>query len=134
MLVPGGTSLANHHVIHALTQFGGPVVTEFPVYDCISAAVRVSRASNALECGSAAAVRIQRLPERNFQIVLAEWTAMLATARPRLVVLSNPHNPSCVALENMPELLAAVDAHNAGIRDPAQQCYVLVDEVIMNDD
>ena len=105
------------------------VLVEWPVYDCLEAAARVSRADNATAIGHDPAFRISRRPENNFQVDLGEWTQALSEHTPRLIVLSNPHNPSGVQLHNLPALLAAVDAHNATMAESHKHTLVIVDEV-----
>ena len=127
VLVCGGTSLANHYVINAMLHDGGLTVVEFPAYDPLEAACRVSHADNAKDIGTSPAYRIARSAP-DFQISEEEWVSVLHTLAPRLIIVSNPHNPSGICIRNIATLLAHVDHFNMG-RPAGQQTYVLVDEV-----
>ena len=126
----GGTSQANALVISALVHKGGRVLAEDPIYEPLVAAVRTTHADNWRTIGGASPEwRVPRRPEDNFQIRLEEWKACLST-RPRLILLTQPHNPSGVYIQNLSDLLRAVETHNRDQNLAEDQCcYVLVDEV-----
>jgi len=105
-----GTSMANFLVMAALIQPGDVVLIEEPTYEPILAAARFLGA------------RIKRF-ERNAGSGTGLKPAMF-TARTKLVVLTNLHNPTCSELAE-PELQRIAElAKNANAR-------VLVDEVYL---
>ncbi|PRP76899.1 aminotransferase [Planoprotostelium fungivorum] len=117
LFINGGTSQANHHVVHALTQAGDVIVVEHPVYDPLTEASRITRCK--IET-------LTRRPEDDFQISGDRLRTILKDHNPRLIVISNLHNPSCVAVRNMEELLSVLREHNEGKDRPS---LLVVDEV-----
>jgi hypothetical protein len=108
----GGCSGANFFACAALLEPGDEVLAETPLYDPLAAAAQLSGAT----------VRtFPRRFERGYDVDPAELADAL-TPRTRLVLLSNPHNPSGALLA--PGTLEAVGelAAERGI-------HVLVDEV-----
>jgi aspartate/methionine/tyrosine aminotransferase len=109
-----GTSLANHLAMAALIQPGDEVLIEQPTYEPLLALAHYLGAS------------IKRFPRRfadQFQVLPAEVERNLS-ARTRLIVLTNLHNPSGVLIPE--ESLRAVGelARRSG-------AHVLVDEVYL---
>jgi len=108
----GGCSGANFFACAALLEPGDEVLAESPLYDPLAAAAQLLGAS----------VRtFPRRFERGYDVDPAELADAL-TPRTRLVLLSNPHNPSGALLA--PGTLAAVGALAA-----ERGIHVLVDEV-----
>lgn len=109
-----GTSLANHLAMAALIQPGDEVLIEQPTYEPLLALARYLGAS------------IKRFPRRladQFQVLPAEVERNLS-ARTRLIVLTNLHNPTGALIPE--ESLRAVGqlARRSG-------AHVLVDEVYL---
>eukprot|EP01117_Protostelium_nocturnum_P020749 TRINITY_DN9520_c0_g1_i2.p2 TRINITY_DN9520_c0_g1~~TRINITY_DN9520_c0_g1_i2.p2 ORF type:complete len:377 (-),score=106.01 TRINITY_DN9520_c0_g1_i2:45-1175(-) len=117
LFINGGCSQANHHVVHALATKGDVIIVEHPVYDPL---VESSKATGS------SIVPLNRLPEEEFQIPSERFEELLKSHEPRLIVVSNLHNPSCVALENLEEMLHILEKFNEGRSRP---CYLVVDEV-----
>jgi aspartate/methionine/tyrosine aminotransferase len=107
-----GTSLANYLALAATTEPGDEILVEQPSYDPIlSAACYLG-----LEIK-----RFRRPAERNFQIDLEDLERNL-TARTRLIVITDMHNPSgALCPETVLRQIAAL-ARKSG-------AYVVVDEV-----
>jgi len=109
-----GTSLANHLAMAAVVEPGEEVLIEHPVYEPLLALARYLGAQ---------VTRFERRPAAGFRIEPQE-IARRISARTRLIVISNLHNPSG-ALTDEPTLDALRDiARQAGTR-------VLVDEVYL---
>jgi aspartate/methionine/tyrosine aminotransferase len=110
-----GTSMANHLVMAALLSPGDEVLIEKPAYAPL------------LEVGSylrANVVRFERRREAGFQIDTEELKRKI-TAKTKLVVVTNPHNPSGALVE---------DGVLRGIGEIAEKvgAQVLVDEVYLS--
>ncbi len=111
----GGCSGANFLVCAALLDAGDEVLIEHPAYDPLIAAAKMVGAQLTF---------FERPFEEGYAVNLDRVAAAL-TSRTRLVILSNPHNPSGVlASEDSLEEIARV-AGAAGI-------HVLVDEVYLD--
>ncbi|MGE5278709.1 MAG: pyridoxal phosphate-dependent aminotransferase [Acidobacteriota bacterium] len=109
----GGCSGANFLACAALLQAGDEVVVERPVYDPLVAAVRMLGARPRF---------FDRRPEEGFAIDLRSVEKAL-TASTRLVIVSNPHNPSGVlAASEEIEGLARL-AERAGVLVLADEVY-----------
>jgi hypothetical protein len=107
-----GTSLANHLALAATTEPGDEILMEQPGYDPMLNAARYL----GLEVK-----RFQRPAEKNFAIDLSDLEHNL-TARTRLVLITNMHNPSgALCPEEVLQGVAAL-ARKVG-------AYVVVDEV-----
>lgn len=107
-----GTSMANFLAMATVIERGDEVLIEQPAYDPLPAAA---------DYLGARVKRFSRGFERSFQIDLDELEGLL-TPRTRLIVITSPHNPSGVVVEQpalwkIGELAAEVGAR------------VLVDEV-----
>ena len=115
IVTANGTSMATFLAMAALIQPGDEVIFEQPTYEPILSAAQFLGAD---------IMRIARQPNQGFQIDLAELEAMV-TSRTRLIVVTNPHNPSS-ALTDQTGLTA--------IGDIAASCgaLVLVDEVYLD--
>ena len=113
-IVPAaGTSGANYLAFAALLAPGDEVLVEQPAYEPILAALQ------------ALGARIQRFERRfedGWRVDLDNLRAGLAGGRVRLVVLTNPHNPTGVLLESAEVREIARLAETAG-------ALLLVDEV-----
>jgi aspartate/methionine/tyrosine aminotransferase len=100
-----GTSMANFLALAAVLERGDEVLVEQPVYEPLLAALHYLGAE---------VKRFHRTPANGWQIDLDEVKQLL-TPRTRLLVLTSPHNPSGVAVEQTPlkqlgELAATVGA------------------------
>jgi aspartate/methionine/tyrosine aminotransferase len=107
-----GTSLANNLAFAATTEPGDEILVEQPTYELILSTARYL------------GLHIRRFPRRaenNFAIDLAEVERNL-TARTRLIVLCNLHNPSGA-------LVAESDLRVLGQLAERVGAYVVVDEV-----
>lgn len=112
--VSGGTSMANHLLMAALVQQGDEVLIEKPTYEPILALA---------DYFGARVARFSRRFEENYAIDLDDL-ARKVSARTRLIILTNLHNPSSVLVERetlrkIGELARTVGAH------------VMVDEVYL---
>src|SRR5262249_23557981 len=109
-----GTSMANHLAMAALLQPGDEVIIEHPPYDPMTAVA---------EYLGATIKRFARRFENGFQIDLREIEEIV-TARTRLIVLTNLHNPTGAFTD---------ESTLAGIGEIAKRAdaYVLVDEVYL---
>jgi aspartate/methionine/tyrosine aminotransferase len=107
-----GTSLANHLALAAATEPGDEILVEQPSYDPILSAAQYLGLQ---------IKRFRRPAERNFGIDLEDLERNL-TARTRLIVITNMHNPSgALCPETVLQEIAAL-ARKSG-------AYVVVDEV-----
>jgi len=107
-----GTSMANFLAMATVIERGDDVLIEQPVYDPLLSAASYLGAE---------VKRFSRSFENGYRIDVDELRQLI-TPRTRLIVITSPHNPSGVAVEQetlkqIGELAAAVGA------------YVLVDEV-----
>jgi len=110
-----GTSGANFLVCAALLRPGDDVLVERPAYDPLLAVPALLGAN---------VVRFERRFEEGFRLDLDRVAAAL-TPRTRLIVVTNPHNPTGV-LSGADELRALGDlAERHG-------CFVLADEVYLD--
>lgn len=110
-----GASGANFLVLAALLAPGDEVLIENPAYDPLLGAARLLGAK---------VTRFERRFEAGFAVD-PEHVAAAITPKTRLVVITHPHNPSGVALDDATlDALATVAAHH-GI-------YVLIDEVYLD--
>jgi aspartate/methionine/tyrosine aminotransferase len=110
-----GTSMANHLAMAALLKPGDEVLVEHPTYEPLLAVARYL---------GARVVRFTRSPERGFALEAAEVERAL-TPRTRLVVLTNPHNPSSALASDDTLRQIGELASRQGVR-------VLVDEVYLD--
>ena len=112
--ISGGTSMANHLAMAAAIEQGDEVLIEEPTYEPILALA---------EYFGAQVKRFPRSFENGYRIDV-EAIAALLTARTRLIVLTNLHNPSSVLVPE--ETLRRIGelARSVGAR-------VLVDEVYL---
>ena len=112
--ISGGTSMANHLAMAALLEHGDEVLIEQPTYDPLLAVANYLRAN------------IKRFPRRfedEFKIDIEELTKQI-TARTRLIVLTNLHNPSSALVDEATLRKIGKLAGKVGAR-------VLVDEVYL---
>jgi aspartate/methionine/tyrosine aminotransferase len=110
-----GTSMANHLVMASLIKPGDEVLIEHPTYELLLSTARFLRAE------------IRRFPrsfERGFLLDPAEIERSL-TARTRLIVLTNLHNPSGTLIDEATLSEVGAIARRVGAR-------VLVDEVYLD--
>jgi len=110
-----GTSMANHLVMAALLDPGDEVLIEAPAYEPLLAAARYIGAD---------VKRFARRPEDNFAVRPSEVERNLS-ARTRLVVLTNLHNPSSAHTDEDTLRQIGLMARGVGAR-------VLVDEVYLD--
>src|SRR5438046_2396490 len=110
--ISGGTSMANHLAMAALIGHGDEVLIEQPTYEPILAVA---------EYLGATIKRFPRSFDHAFRVDVDELARQI-TARTRLIVLTNLHNPSSALVDD--ETLRQIGelARTAGAR-------VLVDEV-----
>mmetsp|Transcript_13309 Transcript_13309/g.28653 ORF Transcript_13309/g.28653 Transcript_13309/m.28653 type:complete len:212 (+) Transcript_13309:132-767(+) len=118
--------MSHAQVIHSLlTEPNHTCMVESPAYEPLAAT-----ASAAAKRGSEAVVQLRReCQDGSFQFDSALLLEELRQRRPRLVVLTNPHNPTGRLVRNLPEIMKHVEEHNKGL-GAQEQCYVLVDEVM----
>lgn len=109
-----GTSGANFLALAALVEPGDEVLVERPTYEPILAALRFL---------GARVRRFERRFEAGWRPDPGEISSALAAGDPRLVVLTNPHNPSGVVLP--PAEMAEIGrlAEAAGARVLADEVY-----------
>jgi hypothetical protein len=110
-----GTSGANFLVCAALLQPGDDVVVEQPAYDPLLAVPRLLGAN---------LVRFQRRFEDGFRLDLDRVAAAI-TPRTRLIIVTNPHNPTGV-------LSDIVQMRALGDLAARRGCYVLADEIYLD--
>src|SRR6267378_7086182 len=112
--ISGGTSMANHLAMAAALEYGDEVLIEQPTYEPILAVARYFGAE---------IKRFSRSFENNFRVDVGEIAGQI-TARTRLIVLTNLHNPSSALVDD--ETLRRIGelARSVGAR-------VLVDEVYL---
>jgi hypothetical protein len=110
-----GTSGANFLVCAALLRPGDDVLIERPAYDPL-VAVPVMLGANPL--------RFERRFEDRFRLDLDAVAAAL-TPRTRLIIITNPHNPTGV-------LTDVGDMRRLGELAERHGCYVLADEIYMD--
>jgi aspartate/methionine/tyrosine aminotransferase len=111
----GGTSGANEYAFLLLLGSGDEALVEFPAYDILPNLARFTGASIA---------RFERRPENGWAVD-ADEIARLMTPRTKLIVLTNPHNPSGNLLDN--ETLTRIGEIAA-----RHGAHVLVDEVYLD--
>ena len=114
VVTAAGTTFANHLAVAALIKPGDEVLVEHPAYEPLLAVIRYLGAQ---------VKRFTRRFENGFQI-LPEELESLVTRNTRLIVITNPHNPSGVLIETETVKQIGEIARRAGTR-------VLVDEVYM---
>lgn len=107
-----GTSMANFLTMATLLEPGDEVLIEQPAYDPFLAAASHLGAN---------IKRFVRRFENGYKIDFDEFRAVISPST-KLIVLSNPHNPSGVALDWATFVAIAEQAAEVG-------AYVLVDEV-----
>ena len=112
IVIAQGTSMANFLTMATLLEHRDEVLIEQPTYDPFLAAASYLGAN---------INRFVRRFENGYQLDLDELKGLIS-ARTKLIVLSNPHNPSGVNINA--EMLAQV-----GDLAAAVGAYVLVDEV-----
>jgi aspartate/methionine/tyrosine aminotransferase len=110
-----GTSGANFLVCAALLRPGDDVLVERPAYDPLLAVPVMLGAS---------LVRFERRFEDGFRLDLDRVESAI-TQRTRLIILTNPHNPTGV-------LTGAGDLERLGRLAERHGCYVLADEVYLD--
>jgi len=110
-----GTSGANFLVCAAILQPGDDVLVERPAYDPLLAVPRLLGAN---------VIRFERRFEDGFCLDLDRVNGAM-TARTRLVIVTNPHNPTG-ALSNIDEMRAL------GTLAERWGCYVLADEIYLD--
>lgn len=110
-----GTSGANFLVCAALLRPGDDVVVERPAYDPLLAVPVMLGAS---------LVRFERRFEDGFRLDFDRLAAAL-TPRTRLIILTNPHNPTGV-------LTGVGDMRRLGELAERHGCFVLADEIYMD--
>ncbi len=115
IVLAGGTSGANFLVFAGLLRSGDEVLVERPGYDPLIAAA---------EAVGARVRRVDRIFDEGWQIDVSRIERALTPAT-RLIVLTNPHNPTGAFAD--PSLVEAIGklAERAGVR-------VLVDEVYLD--
>jgi len=114
--VAQGASGANFLAFAALVEPGDEVLVEQPTYEPLLAALTLLGA------------RIRRFPRRfedGYRPDLDTLRSELAQGRPRLVVLTDPHNPSGV-------LLPPEDLQEAARLTAAAGAHLLIDEVYLD--
>jgi aspartate/methionine/tyrosine aminotransferase len=106
-----GTSMANYLAIAAVVGAGDEVLVEHPAYEPL------------LDIPALLGVKVRRF-ERRFQVDIHSLAEQV-TPRTKLIILTNPHNPSGIL--EPPEVLREIGrlADQVG-------AYVLVDEVYMD--
>lgn len=107
-----GTSGANMLAVMALVSVGDEVVIESPAYDPLLALPPLA---------GARVIRVPRRPENAWRLD-PDQVASVITARTRLVVVTNPHNPTGAVLNRETLLAIGREAERVG-------AHVLVDEV-----
>ena len=107
-----GTSMANFLAMATVVERGDEVLIEQPTYEPMLAALRYLGAE---------VKRFSRSFENGYQIDLDELRH-LVSPRTRLIVITSPHNPSGVAINNSKMKQVGELAKSAG-------AFVLVDEV-----
>jgi len=110
-----GTSGANFLVCAAILHPGDDVLVERPGYDPLLAVPRLLGAN---------VIRFERRFEDGFRLDLDRVNSAM-TARTRLVIVTNPHNPTG-ALSNLDEMRAL------GALAERYGCYVLADEIYLD--
>ena len=110
-----GTSGANFLVCAAILRPGDDVLVERPGYDPLLAVPRLLGAN---------VIRFERRFEDGFRLDLDRVNSAM-TARTRLVIVTNPHNPTG-ALSNLDEMRAL------GALAERYGCYVLADEIYLD--
>jgi aspartate/methionine/tyrosine aminotransferase len=110
-----GTSMANYLAIAAIAGAGDEVLVEHPAYEPLL---------DIPELLGAKVRRFERLFERRFHLDIDRLSDQV-TPRTRLIILTNPHNPSGIL--EPPEVLREV-----GRLATQVGAYVLVDEVYMD--
>lgn len=115
VLMAQGTSEANFLIYAALLEPGDLVAVETPVYEPLVRNVQALGAK---------VLPLERSRENGYQPLLKDVEAALAQGA-RLIVLTDLHNPSGVALDSdlRLEIVARIDAANA---------WLLVDEVYLD--
>lgn len=115
VVVPGGgTSFANHLALAALVDAGDDVLVESPCYRLLAAVARYLGAT---------VTHFERRPEDGFALDPAAIRSRLS-ARTRVIVITNLHNPTSV-LAGEEALLAVAEVAREG------RCKILVDEVYL---
>ena len=112
VMIAQGTSMANFLAMATVLEHGDEVLIEQPAYDPFLGAASYLGAN---------IKRFVRRFENGFQLDLDELKSLIS-ARTKLIVLSNPHNPSGVSINA--EALAQVGDLAASVG-----AFVLVDEV-----
>jgi aspartate/methionine/tyrosine aminotransferase len=115
VMTGNGCSGANFLVMAALLSHGDEVVMERPYYDPIAGAARLAGAT--VRC-------VDRRFEDGYQLDIDALEAAM-TRRTRLVVLTNPHNPSGALLDDATIAAAAEAAAR-------RRAFLLVDEVYLD--
>jgi aspartate/methionine/tyrosine aminotransferase len=110
-----GTSMANYLAIAAIVGAGDEVLVEHPAYEPLL---------DIPELLGAKLRRFERLFERRFRLDIGSLAEQV-TPHTKLIILTNPHNPSGIL--EPPEVLREVGRLAARVG-----AYVLVDEVYMD--
>lgn len=114
VVTAAGTTFANHLAMAALIKPGDEVLFEHPAYEPMLALAYYLGAD---------VKRFSRRFENEFGISLDELESLL-TRKTQLIVITNPHNPSAVLIDDATMKRIGELARNVGAR-------VLVDEVYM---
>jgi len=110
-----GTSGANFLVCAAILHPGDDVLVERPGYDPLLAVPRLLGAN---------VIRFERRFEDGFRLDLARIEAAM-TPRTRLIIVTNPHNPTGV-------LSGTAEMRALGALAERHGCYVLADEIYLD--
>jgi aspartate/methionine/tyrosine aminotransferase len=110
-----GTSGANFLVCAALLRPGDDVLVELPAYDPLLAVPALLGAN---------VIRFERRFEEGFRLDL-DRVASALTPRTRLIIVTNPHNPTGV-------LTGAGDMRGLGSLAERHGCFVLADEIYLD--
>jgi aspartate/methionine/tyrosine aminotransferase len=114
VVTAAGTTFANHLAMAALIKPGDEVLFEHPAYEPMLAAARYLGAE---------VKRFFRKFENGFRILPGELESLI-TRNTRLIVITNPHNPSGVLIDEPTIKQIGECARRVGAR-------VLIDEVYM---
>ena len=110
-----GTSGANFLVCAAILRPGDDVLVERPAYDPLLAVPRLLGAS---------VVRFERRFDEGFRLDLDRIGAAM-TPRTRLIIVTNPHNPTGV-------LSGTAEMRALGALAERHGCYILADEIYLD--
>ncbi|KAL6075733.1 hypothetical protein QOT17_003429 [Balamuthia mandrillaris] len=128
VLIAGGGSLANHHVLHVLADHQDTILVERPGYEALHASAKATGAK---------VVDLPRTPQNGFQVDLQQLKALLEEHHPRVVLLTNLHNPSSFAVRNLSEIVQLIEAFNnsssssneSGHHEQKRRTILMIDEI-----